>query len=120
MELIESIVFSHEHPTFYDEEWDASITGNGKIKGYRTNNKVYIVGDSIFSSKRCSYMFAAKNSYGDLLWANLREIEGLSLLIFSDSSFGFAIITTFRTTANLCPTIATKPFIPSLARVFFT
>lgn len=86
MELIESIVFSYEHPTFYDEEWDASITGNGKIRGYRINNKVYIVGDLIFSSERCSYMFAAKNSYGDLLWANLQEIEGLSLLNVSGAT----------------------------------
>ena len=86
MELIRTIIFSHEPPDNYDEEWDASITGNEKIKGYRVGEEVYIVGDQIFASNRCSCMFAAKNSYGDLLWVNLQEIEGLSFLDVSGAT----------------------------------
>lgn len=80
MELITSIVFSREKPTFYDEYWSASKTGASCLRGYRIGEQVIIVGEHIYASDYCSYMFAGYNTYGDKLWSSLIAIDGLSLL----------------------------------------
>lgn len=80
MSEITSIKFCREPPDSYDEVWNADEAGIGTIKGYRTNKEVVIAGDFFFASPRCSYMFAAYNSYGDPLWSSLTMISGLELI----------------------------------------
>ena len=80
MSEIESITFSRIKPTNYDECWNANIADTDDIKGYLIGNDVVVVGDYIYTNEMCSYMFAAKNGYGDQLWANLIEVNGLELL----------------------------------------
>ena len=80
MSEITSITFSRTPPDNYDECWSANIANTSDITGYRIGTDVVIVGDHIYANPRCSYMFAAQNSYGDPLWYNLVIIEGLELL----------------------------------------
>lgn len=101
MSLIESITFSQETPKEYDECWNADISNSGAIKGYLTANSVVVVGDRIYANERCSYMFAAHNSYGDPLWSNLSSIDGLELLDTSHAEnmkmmFAFSQLTELR------------------------
>lgn len=80
MSEIETITFSHNAPDAFDECWNANLSNASFIKGYRIGNDVVIVGDYIYANPRCSYMFAAYNSYGDALWSSLVSIDGLELL----------------------------------------
>lgn len=101
MSLIESITFSREPPEEYDECWNADISNSGGIRGYLTDDSVVIAGDHIYANERCSYMFAAHNSYGDPLWSNLSSIDGLELLNTSHAEnmkmmFAFCQLTELR------------------------
>lgn len=80
MSEIRTITFSNIEPIKYDECWNANITDTEHVKGYLIGNDVIIVGDYIYANPRCSYMFAAHNSYGDPLWSNLIAVDGLELL----------------------------------------
>jgi len=80
MSEITSITFGHTHPESFDETWNADEANSGTIKGYRIGKEVAIIGDFFFANPRCSYMFAACNSYGDPLWSSLTFISGLELL----------------------------------------
>ena len=80
MSDIQSITFTQEVPNEYDESWNADLANTGRIKGYRAATDVYIVGEYIYANPRCSYMFAARNSYDMPLWSNLTEINGLGLI----------------------------------------
>lgn len=83
MEKIEVITFSRTAPSSYDECWNANLADTSDIKGYRVGNEVIIVGEYIYANTYSGYMFAAENSYGDALWASLRQINGLELLDMS-------------------------------------
>lgn len=80
MSYIGSITFSRTAPDVYDECWNANVANTEHVKGYRIGKEVVIVGDLIYANPMCSYMFAAYNKYGDSLWANLIEINGLRLI----------------------------------------
>ena len=80
MSDIKTITFSRDAPNNYDECWNANITDTDEIKGYLNGNDVIIVGNCIYANPRSSYMFATYNSYGNQLWSNLVEINGLELL----------------------------------------
>lgn len=80
MSEIRTIAFSRETPEYYDECWNANIADTGHIKGYLIGNDVVIVGEYIYANKASRNMFAAHNSYGEPLWSNLKEINGLELL----------------------------------------
>lgn len=80
MSEIRSITFSNIAPDNYDERWNANLADTDDIQGYLIGENVIIVGDYIYTSEICSYMFAAENGYGDRLWSNLIEVNGLELL----------------------------------------
>lgn len=80
MSDIQTITFSRIKPDIYDECWSANLSNTEHITGYLINNDVVIVGNYIYANKRCSYMFAAYNQYGDPLWSSLTSINGLELL----------------------------------------
>lgn len=80
MSEITSISFCKNAPSSYDECWNADLLDAGTIKGYRYGTEVIVAGDYIYTSPRCSYMFAAYNTYGDPLWSSLTSIEGLDFL----------------------------------------
>lgn len=80
MSEIRTITFSHEAPRDYDECWNANLADTDDIQGYLIGEDVVVVGDYIYTSKNCSHMFAAYNSYGDPLWSSMTEINGLELL----------------------------------------
>lgn len=83
MSEIETVTFTRTAPTSYDESWNANVADTDDIKGYRDGNHVIIVGEHIYANSRCTYMFAARNGYGDSLWSNLTTINGLELLNMS-------------------------------------
>jgi surface protein len=80
MSEIKSITFSRIHPSHYDECWNANLSNTEDIKGYLIDSNVVISGEYIYANPRCSYMFAAHNNYGEPLWSNLVEINGLEIL----------------------------------------
>ena len=80
MSEIESITFQHFAPSEYDEKWNAGEKQDSQISGYLCGKDVIIVSPYFYTNSRCSYMFAAENQYGDKLWYNLKEINGLELL----------------------------------------
>ena len=80
MSEIQTITFANTKPTEYDECWNANMADTEDIKGYLVGNDVVIVGGYIYANPRCTYMFAAHNSYGEPLWSNLTDIYGLELL----------------------------------------
>lgn len=82
---IQTITFSHDAPFEYDEKWSASETGADCLIGYRAGNHVFIVGERIYSSWRCSYMFAGHDNYDEPIWSNLESIEGLELIDTSNA-----------------------------------
>ena len=83
---IKEIYFQHEVPEEYDETWNAGSTDKEYITGYRKGDKVYIVGEKIFANRRCNYMFATENSYGDKLWSSLEKIYGLENIDMSNAT----------------------------------
>lgn len=80
MSQIQTITFSREAPSDYDECWNANITNTDDVKGYLIGVDVVIVGKHIYANSNCSYMFAECNRYEVPLWTNLTEINGLELL----------------------------------------
>lgn len=80
MAKIQTITFSRIAPSKYDECWSANLANTNDIVGYRVGLDVIIVGDHIYANNNCTHMFAAKNNYGDQLWASVTEINGLELL----------------------------------------
>ena len=86
MSEIKAIYFQENKPAKYDESWNANVSGNDYIRGYRSGTTVYIVGEKIYANNRCNYMFAAQNSWEAPLWSNLKEIHGLELLDMSNAT----------------------------------
>lgn len=80
MSEITKVVFTKEKPLKYDEKWYANLTDTEDLMGYRDGTVVYVVGERIYFNPRSAYLFAAENSYGDKLWYNLKEIEGLDFV----------------------------------------
>lgn len=80
MSEIQTITFTREAPSDYDEKWSASKTEADCLMGYRLGKQVFVVGKQIHSSWRCNYMFAGHDNYDEPLWSSLQSIEGLGLI----------------------------------------
>ena len=86
MSEIQVITFSHSTPLEFDEKWGASETDADCLMGYRVGNHIFIVGEQIHASWRCSYMFAGHDNYDRPLWSSLESIEGLGLINTSSAT----------------------------------
>ena len=77
---IEKIVFTNEHPEEYDEKWNANEADTEDIVGYLHNSTVYIVGEKIRFNQNSRMMFCGVDSYGEEIFSNVKEIDGLDIV----------------------------------------
>lgn len=86
MSEIKTITFTSKRPVSYDEFWYANENNSKMLMGYRKGQDVYIVGFKIYTSWKCSYMFAGEDTDGEPLWSSLERIEGLERLDTSQAT----------------------------------